>query len=53
MANTKEEKVVYKDDIVTIEYTSKARFGKVGSTEKVHRILAEKLVNKGVVKIVK
>lgn len=47
------EREVKIGDVVEIEYTEKATYGKKGSKEIVHRILAEKLVKKGVAKIVK
>lgn len=53
MANTKEEKIIYKDRMVTIEYTAKAAFNKKGTREEVHEILAEKLEKKGVAKIIR
>lgn len=49
---TKDAKVVYKNDVKTIEYTDKAKHGNSGKREVVHAILAEKLVKKGVAKIV-
>lgn len=50
--STKEAKIVYKNDVKTIEYTEKAKHGKAGKREVVHAILAEKLSKKGVAKIV-
>lgn len=54
---TKVEKESVRDfiigDVVEIEYTEKAAYGKKGEKATVHRILAEKLVKKGVAKIVK
>lgn len=46
------EKEIRIGDVVEIEYTEKAAYGKKGERATVHRILAEKLVKKGVAKIV-
>lgn len=53
MAATKEEKIVYKNDLVTVEYNEKSSYHKKGDREKVHRIQAEKFEKKGIAKIVK
>lgn len=47
------EQVVKGREDTLIEYTEKARFHKPGEKDTVHRIQAEKLVEKGVAKIVK
>lgn len=47
------EKEIKRVDPVTIEYTAKAFAHKAGDKDTVHRVLAEKLVGKGVAKIVK
>jgi len=47
---TKEEKVKGVDS-VTIEYTEKSKFHKKGDTASVHRIQADKLVEKEFAKI--
>lgn len=52
MSEKKEEKVKGRED-VTIEYTEKSRFHKKGDKATVHRLQADKLVDKGVAKIIK
>lgn len=51
MAETKEKQIKLKDP-VEIEYTNKAVHNPAGSTATVHSALAEKLVAKGVAKLV-
>lgn len=41
---------VYKDDMMEIVYTNKSSFHKTGEKETVHRLQAEKLIQKGVAK---
>lgn len=53
MANTKEEKIVYKKDLVTVEFNDKSAYHKKGDREVVHRIMGEKYEKKGIAKIVK
>lgn len=45
------ESKVYKDDMVEVIYTNKSSFHKAGDKETIHRIQAEKLVQKGVAKL--
>lgn len=47
-----EKKVKGRED-VKIEYTEKSKFHKKGETSVVHKMQADKLVEKGVAKIVK
>lgn len=53
MAATKEEKVIYKNDLVTVEFNEKSAYHKKGDREEVHRVMAEKFEKKGIAKIVK
>ena len=49
----KEQRVVYKDDMVKIVYTNKSAYHKEGEEDTVHRLQAEKLIRKGVAKMSK
>ena len=53
MAATKEKKVIYKNDLVTVEFNEKSAYHKKGDREEVHRVMAEKFEKKGIAKIVK
>ena len=44
------ETKVYKDDMVDIVYTNKSSYHKAGDKDTVHRLHAEKLIQKGVAK---
>lgn len=49
----KEARPVLKEDMVEITYTEKSNFHKPGEKEVVHRLMAEKLVKKGVAKMIR
>lgn len=46
-----EGRKVMKDDYVTVVYTEKSRFHKAGEEGVLHRLAAEKLVEKGFAKM--
>ena len=53
MANTKEEKIVRKNDLTLVEFTEKASYQKKGVREYIATVNAEKFVKNGIAKIVK
>lgn len=52
MANVKETPVLA-TDLVKIEFTAKSVHNKLGTTDTVHKVNADKLVEAGIAKIVK
>ena len=45
-----EVREVFPQDLVTVEYTSKASYHKPGETDRVHRLIAERLEKRSIAK---